>query len=88
MRVIERLAARMGYLRNFTKQIITGGDLNLTQADWKGVVEGQSETQAFINKLVWDNEHTKVVGKPTRGCSLLGVYLVYILWHCTGISDH
>jgi hypothetical protein len=55
MRVIERLAAQMGYLGNFTKQIIIGGDLNLTQADWKGVVEGQSETQAFVNRLVWDN---------------------------------
>jgi hypothetical protein len=65
MQVIERLADRTGYLGNSTKQSIIGGDLNLSQADWKGVVEGHSDT--FINRLVWDNGYTQVVGKPTRG---------------------
>jgi hypothetical protein len=66
----------------------------LPQVDWKGVVEGASLTQAFINRLVWDNRYTPVVGKPTRGDSLLGVYLVRpesALISCgtvQGISDH
>ena len=33
MRVIERLAARTGYLGNSTKRSIIAGDLNLPQAD-------------------------------------------------------
>jgi hypothetical protein len=50
--------------------------LNLPQVDWKGVAEGTSNTQALINRLVWDNGYTQVVEKPTRGDSLLDVYLV------------
>jgi len=53
--VIERLAARTGFLRNSTKQSIIGGDLNLPQLEWKGVAEGTNVTQAFIDRLVWDN---------------------------------
>jgi hypothetical protein len=41
-----------------------------------GSAEGASVAQAFINRLVWDNGYTQVVGKPTRGDSLLDVYLV------------
>ena len=59
------------------KRIIIGGDLNLPQVDWKGIVEGGSVAQEFINRLVWDNGYTQVVGKPTRGDSLLDVYLVH-----------
>ena len=58
------------------KRSIIGGDLNLPQVDWKGITEGTSVTQAFINRLVWDNGYTQVVGKPTRGDSLLDIYLV------------
>ena len=74
--VIEMLAARTGFLGNSMKRSIIGGDLNLPQVDWKGFAEGTSVTQAFINGLVWDNGYTQVVGKPIRGDSLLGVYLV------------
>jgi len=74
--VSKRLAARIGFLGNSTKRSIIGGDLNLPQVDWKEVAEGTSVTQAFINRLVWDNGYTQVVGKPTQGDSLLDVYLV------------
>jgi hypothetical protein len=47
LRVIERLAARTGYLRNSTKRSIIGGDLNLQQADWKGKAERTNETHIF-----------------------------------------
>jgi hypothetical protein len=76
------------------KRSIIGGDLNLPQVDWKGIAEGTGVTQAFINRLVWDNGYTQVVGKPTRGDSLLDVYLVRpesALIPCAtlqGISDH
>ena len=78
------------------KRSIIGGDLNLPQVDWKGTAEGTtcSVTQAFINRLVWDNDYTQVAGKPTRGDSLLDVYLVRpesALISCgtaQGISDH
>jgi hypothetical protein len=49
VRVIEMLADRTGFLTNSIKQSIIGGDLNLPQVDWKGVAEGNSVTQAFIN---------------------------------------
>jgi hypothetical protein len=94
IRVIEKLAARTRFLGNSTKRSIIGGDLNLPQVDWKGVAGGDSLTQAFINRLVWDNGYTQVVGKPTRGYSLLDVYLVRpesALISCgtvQGISDH
>ena len=58
------------------KHSIIGGNLNLPQVDWKGVAEVTSATQAFINRLVWDNGLTQVAGIPTRGDSLLDVYLV------------
>ena len=53
------------------KRSITGGDLNLPNVDWKGVVDVADVTQTFINRLVWDNGYTQVVDKPTRGDSLL-----------------
>jgi hypothetical protein len=74
IRVFERLADRTGFLRNSMKQSIIGGDLNLPQVDWKGIVECSSTTQAFINRLVWDNGYTQVVGNSTRGDSLLDIY--------------
>jgi len=91
--VIEWLDARTNFLRNSMKQSITGGDLNLHQVDWKGIAEDTSVTQAFINRLVLD-VYTQVVGKLTRGDSLLDVYLVRpesALISCgtvQGISDH
>jgi hypothetical protein len=94
LRVIERLAARTGYLGNSTKRSIIGGDLNLPQADWKGKAEATNETQIFLNRLVWDNGYRQVVGSPTAGEALLDVYLVQpeeSLISCNivlGISDH
>jgi hypothetical protein len=76
------------------KRSIIGGDLNLPQVVWKGIADGTSVTQAIINRLVWDNGYTQVVGKPTRGDSLLDIYLVRpesALISCStvqGISDH
>jgi len=71
-----------------------GGDLNLYQVDWKGIVEGTNVSQAFKNRLVKDKGYTQVVGKPTRGDSLLDDYLVRpknALTTChtvQGTSDH
>jgi hypothetical protein len=64
------------YIYIHTKGSIIGGDLNLPQVDWKGLAEGTSLTLALINRLVWDNGYTQVVGKPTRGKSLLDIYVV------------
>jgi hypothetical protein len=81
-------------LGNSVKHNIIGGDLNLPQVDWKWVAEGISVTQAFINRLMWDNGYTQVVGKTMRGDSLLDVYLVgpesaHISCDTVqGISDH
>ena len=58
------------------KRSIMEGDLNLPNVGWKGVAEATSVTQTFINRLVWDNGYTQVVGKATRGDSLLDIYLV------------
>ena len=94
MRVIERLAARTGYMGNSMKHSIIGGDLNLPYAHWNGNAECASGTQAFINRLVWDNGYTQVVDCPTRGDALLDVYLVRpesSFTSCNvvqGISDH
>ena len=94
IRVIERVAARTCFLGNSMKMSIIGSDLNLPQVDWKDIAESTSITQAFINRLVWDNGYTRFVGKPTRGYSLLDVYLVRpesALISCgtvQGISDH
>jgi len=88
------LAVRTGFLGNSTKRSIIGGYLNLLQVDWKGIAERASVAQAFIYRLVWDNGYTQVVGTPTRGDSLLDVYLIQpesSLISCDtvqGISDH
>src|SRR5215475_2539185 len=60
VRVIERLVDRTGFLSNSIKQSIIEGDLNLPQVDWKGMAEGGSVTQAFINRLVQDSGYTQV----------------------------
>jgi len=49
------------------KRRIIGGDLNLPHVHWKGIAEGTSVTQAFINRLVLDNGYTQVTGNPTGG---------------------
>ena len=61
---------------NSIKRSIIGGDLNLPQVNWKGIADSSSAAQTFINRLVWDSGYTQVVVKPTRGDSLLDVYLV------------
>jgi hypothetical protein len=76
MRVTEQLAARTGYLGNSTKRSIIGRDLILPCADWKGNAEGTSRTQAFVNRLVWENGYTQAADSPARGKALLHVCLV------------
>jgi hypothetical protein len=89
MRVIERLAARTDYLGNSTKRSIIGEDLNLLSAERNGNAECTSGSQAFVNRLVWENGYTQVVNSPTQGDALLDVYLVqpessFTLQHSTG----
>ena len=67
IRIIEKLVVPTGFLGNSMKRSIIGGDLNFPQVNWKCIAEGASVVQAFLNKLVWDNGYTQVVGKPTRG---------------------
>jgi hypothetical protein len=67
MRVIEILAARKEYLGNSTKRGIIGVDLNLPSADWNGNAECTSGSQAFVNRLVWENGYRQVVDSPTEG---------------------
>jgi len=94
MRVIERLAAQTDYTGDSTKCSIIGSDLNLPYADWNGNAGGNSGTQALINTLVWENGYSQVVDSPTRGDTLLDVYLVRPESSFTsssivqGISDH
>jgi hypothetical protein len=65
MQLIERLAARTGYLQNYMKNNIISCDLNLSQVDWNGSADGTRGNQAFINRLVWENGCMLVVGSPT-----------------------
>jgi hypothetical protein len=55
---------------------IIGGNLNLPSADWSGNAECTSGSQAFVNRLVWENGYTLVVDSPTLGDPLLEFYLV------------
>jgi len=64
MGVIEKLAAKTGFLGNSMKRSIIGSDLNSPQVDWKGIAEGTSVTLAFINRLAWENRYTQI-GKRT-----------------------
>jgi hypothetical protein len=48
----------------------------VTLADWNENAEEINGIQAFINRLVWDNGYTLVVGSPTRADALLDVYFV------------
>jgi hypothetical protein len=48
MLVMERVAARTGYTGISTKRSITGGDLNLPYADFKGNVGCNGGTHACI----------------------------------------
>ena len=76
IRVMERLAARTSYSVNSTKRSIVGGDLNLPYVDWNGNASCSDGTQAFINSLVRENGFTQIGDSPTRGDTLLDVYLV------------
>jgi hypothetical protein len=49
------------FLGNYMKRSIIGGDLILPQVNWKGIADGTSVSQAFKNRLMWDNGYTKVV---------------------------
>jgi hypothetical protein len=76
MLAIGRLAAHIIRTRNLTKWSIIGGDLNLPQAEWKGDVEKANGLQVIVNSLVWDKGYTQVVSSPTRGDTLLDIYLL------------
>jgi hypothetical protein len=52
MLATERLAACTLPMQNLTKRSITGGDLNLPQADWKGDAEKVSAIQACVNNCL------------------------------------
>jgi hypothetical protein len=94
MSATESLAPHTILTRNLTKKSITGGDLNLPQAPWNGHVEKMYGVQASLNKLVWDNRYAQMVSGPTRGDSILDIYLVrpenfFISCRVVpGISDH
>ena len=68
--------------------------MNSPKADWKEDEKKASGFQAFANNLVWDNGYTQVVNGPTRGDTLLDVYLLRpesSLVSCNilpGISEH
>jgi len=53
MRVMERLAVRIGYTGKYTKRSIIEGDWNLPYATWNGNAGCNSGTPGFINSLVW-----------------------------------
>ena len=55
--------------------------MNLPHVDWRGVAEGTSVIQTFINRLVWENGFTQVVDKPIRADSLLDVYFFDLKMH-------
>ena len=89
MRVIERLAARIGYSQNSTKHSIRGGDLILAQEDWNGRAEGTNGNQAFINRLVQKKGYMQVIGSLPRQCiagclPCLAQKLACLLQHCAG----
>jgi len=94
MMAIERLVTRTLSTRNLTKRSIIGGDLNLPQAEWKGDAGKASGFQACVNNLVWENGYTQVVSVPTKGDTLLDLYLlrsessVISFNILPGISDH
>jgi hypothetical protein len=94
MSVIEKLVARTLSSGNVSKNSIIGGDLNLPHMDWKGDAEKTCGAQALVNKLVWENSYTQMVTMPTRGDTILDIYLLkpesaFISWKVVpGISDH
>ena len=94
MRVIERLSARNGFTGNPTKHSIIRVYLNLPYADWNGNSGGNSGTQALINSLVCKTGYSVVIDGPTRGDTLLDVYLdrpessVTSSGIVHGVSDH
>jgi hypothetical protein len=55
---------------------ITGGDLNLPQAGWKGEADVVSGFQAMVNNSFWDNGYTQEVIDSIRGDALLDIYLL------------
>jgi len=68
--------------------------LKVDAADWKDYAEKGSGFQACVSNLVRDNGYTHVVSGPTRGDSLLDIFLPKpenSLISCNilpGISDH
>jgi len=74
MLAIERLAVRALPTRNLTMRIVIDGDLNLSQAEWKGEVEKATGFLAMVNNLVWDNGYTQEISGPRRGVALLDIH--------------
>jgi hypothetical protein len=97
MRVTESLATGIDFLGNFRERSIIESDLNLLYAHCNANAECASESgesQAFVNRLLWENGYTRVVYIRTKGDALLDVYLdrAVSLFNCCsieqGISDH
>ncbi len=73
---LARLAERTRVTRKTGKNVILGGDLNLSHATWEGDVGAEGATQRLVNELIWENGLTQVVTKPTRDNALLDVSLL------------
>ena len=67
VRIIERLAARTGFLGISIKRSIIGGDLNLPQVNWKGIANSSSAAQTFIQVGVGLRVHTGSGKTDPRG---------------------
>jgi hypothetical protein len=77
-----------------TNPSVIGGDLILPYADWNSHAEKSGRTEAFLNRLVWENCYTQGVNSPNQWDALLDVYLVraeIAFTSCSNvheISDH
>ena len=73
---LERPVARTGCTSNSAKRSIMGGDFNMPQVDCNGKTDARNVNQVLINYLVFINGFRQVTEGPTRGDSILDVYLV------------
>ena len=67
MRAIEKLFSHISTTGNLTRRSVTGGDLNLLQADWVGEAGKESAVQALVNNLICDNGYTQLYANPPEG---------------------
>jgi len=94
MGAIDKLIGHISHKCNLTRRSIIGRDLNLPQANWAGDASKDKGFQTLVNNLIWEEGYTQVVSDPTRGNSLLDIFLLKpgkALTSCfvqPGISDH